>query len=623
MKKLYLYQMAAVAAVFLLASAPAPAQTFKSITQFGETNGAVPAGVLIMGKDGSLYGTTQSGGAVESGTLFRASTTGTLTTIHNFCSKASCADGSLPMGGVVLGSDGNLYGTTYGGGAHGQGTVFKFATGGAFTTIYSFCAQSNCTDGSSPHAGLFQASDGNLYGTTLAGGSANSGTVFKITTSGTLTTLYSFCSDANCTDGLSPEGGIIQGSDGNFYGTTSQGGLAGSGGTVFQLTSSGVLTTLYTFCSLANCRDGSAPYASLASGSDGNFYGTTSSGGRGTKGTAFKITPSGQLTTLYSFCIQTNCTDGEYPYAGLALGADGNFYGATQAGGAKSNVTTCPFGCGTYYQLTPTGTLNILYNFCSSLNCTDGAGPIAGVGLGTDGNFYGSTSYGGACTSRIEGCGTLYSWSPNVALPPTFVPTSVSFPSQTEGIASTPRSVSIQNPNTGSATLDISSITLTGNNDFVISANTCGTTLLAGRACKVSITYTPSVVGSESASLNVADNAPGSPQIVPVSGTSVAQVVVTPSSLTFPAIKVGKTSGSKNVNIKNNLPTTLTGISYQTAAPFAVASSTCGSTLASKGTCTLGITFSPTVKGTVNGTLTIKFNADNSPQVVTLSGTGN
>lgn len=622
MKKVHLYQIVSMAAVFLLASVSAPAQTFKSITQFGETNGAVPGGVLIQGKDGNLYGTTQSGGAVESGTLFRAGTSGTLTVIHNFCSRTNCADGSLPMGGVVQGSDGNLYGTTYGGGAHGQGTVFKFVTGGSFTTIYSFCAQSNCADGASPRAGLLQASDGNFYGTTLAGGSANSGTVFKITPTGTVTTLYSFCSQSNCADGLSPEGGVIQGTDGNFYGMTSQGGIFGSGGTVFRLTPSGVLTTLYTFCSLANCRDGAAPYAALALGSDGNFYGTTSSGGSASKGTAFKITPSGLLTTLYSFCVQTNCTDGEYPYAGLAQGNDGNFYGATQAGGTRSNVTTCPFGCGTYFQLTPTGTLNNLYNFCSSLNCTDGAGPISGVGLGTDGNFYGSTSYGGACATRIEGCGTLYSWSPDVALPPTFVPTSVSFPSQTVGITSSPRSVSIQNGNTGNATLDLSSITLTGNKDFVISANTCGATLLAGRACKVSITFTPSIVGSESASLNVADNAPGSPQTVPISGTSVAQVVVTPTSVSFPTIKVGKTSGAKNVNVKNNLPTTLTGISYQTAAPFAVSASTCGTTLASKATCSISITFSPTKTGTVNGTLTIKDNANNSPQIVTLTGTG-
>lgn len=622
MKKILLSQWAVLAAVFLVVSVSASAQTFKTITQFGELNGAVPSGVLVQGTNGNLYGTTQSGGSAEGGTVFRASTSGAVTTIHNFCSKANCADGSLPMGGVVLGSDGNLYGTTYAGGTQGQGTIFKITTTGSFTTLYNFCSQSNCTDGASPRAGLLQASDGSFYGTTIAGGAANSGTVFKVTPTGTLTNLYSFCSRSNCADGLSPEGGVIQGSDGNFYGMTSQGGAFGSGGTVFRVTSAGVLTTLYSFCSLADCADGSAPYAALALGSDGNFYGTTSGGGSASKGSAFKITPSGLLTTLYSFCVQTNCTDGEYPYAGLAQGNDGNFYGATQAGGAKSNSVTCSFGCGTYFQLTPAGALNTLYNFCSSLNCTDGAGPVAGVGLGQDGNFYGSTAYGGLCVARLEGCGTLFSWSPNVALAPTFVPTSISFPSQTVGITSSPRAVSIQNGNTGNATLDLSSITLTGNNDFVISSTTCGATLLAGRACKVSITFTPSVVGSESATLNVFDNAPGSPQTVPISGTSVAQVVVTPSSLTFPTIKVGKTSGSKNVNVKNNLPTTLTGISYQTASPFAVSSSTCGTSLASKATCSISVTFSPTVKGTVNGKLTIKFNANDSPQIVTLSGTG-
>ncbi len=224
----------------------------------------------------------------------------------------------------------------------------------SLTTLHAFAGYPN--DGSAPSAGLVQATDGNFYGTTYAGGTSGNcqggcGTVFRITPGGTLTTLHSF----DCYDGASPTAALVQGTDGNFYGTTYGGGANQYYGTVFKITPSGTLTSLYSFCAQANCTDGSMPYAGLVQGTDGNFYGTTLEGGAnsgcslgsGTCGTVFKITPGGTLTTLHSFCAQSGCADGGNPYAGLVQASDGNFYGTTFERGAN--------GYGTVFKITPSG----------------------------------------------------------------------------------------------------------------------------------------------------------------------------------------------------------------------------------------------------------------------------
>ncbi len=610
-----------IAAFCMAAAVVAPAQTFQTVVTFNSTNGAIPTGVLVQGTDGNLYGTTQYGGTANIGTVFKLTQGGALTTIYSFCLKTLCADGSLPDAGLIQGRDGNFYGTTFWGGSQNSGTIFKITPSGALTTLHSFCSLAQCADGANPHAALMIGSDGNFYGTTSGGGATNGGGVFKFTTSGAFTALYSFCSQANCADGSFPEGGVIQWTDGNFYGTTSAGGNTNAG-TVFKLTPSGVLTTLYTFCSLAKCADGEFPYAGLASGSDGNFYGTTSGSQPATGGTVFKITPSGLLTTLHRFCSLANCADGEYPFAGVVQGTDGNFYGTTEIGGANANNVDCVLGCGTFYRVTPAGTLTTLYNFCSNNNCSDGAESVAGVVQASSGTFYGTTFAGGTCLSLTEGCGTVFTWSTQVPLPPTLSPPSINFGNQAIDTSGTARTVTIKNVNTGYSILDLSGIKVSGNSDFAISANTCGATLTAGMGCKVSVTYTPTVLGAESGTLNVFDNAPGSPQTVTMSGTGIAQTVVTPMSLTFPKQKVGTTSPAKKVTLKNNLDTSLTGISYAATKPFAVSASTCGTTLASNSSCTISVVFTPTVTGTVTGKLTIKDSANNSPQIVSLTGTG-
>jgi uncharacterized repeat protein (TIGR03803 family) len=403
--------------LFLAATAVASSpRTFKRLANFDGTNGNNPLYISpVQGIDGNLYGTTYSGGAnVVGGTVFKVTPEGKLSAIHSFCSQTNCPDGAQPFAGLVQASDGNLYGTTSVGGIGqscpvqgGCGTIFKITPSGKLTTLYSFCAQANCADGSNPVSTVVQATDGDFYGTTVAGGNSQClangcGTVFKISRAGKFTTLYEFCSQTNCADGANPYAGLIQGSDSNLYGASQFGGING-GGTVFKITSKGTLTTLYSFCAQTNCTDGAYPQGTLAQATDGVLYGTTYNGGdNGTAcqygcGTLFKVTLQGALTTLYSFCAQMNCADGANPSAELVQATDGNFYGTTVFGGkGQSFCEVNPPGCGTVFRSTPAGALTTLHSFCNGPYCPDGAALYGGVVQATDAKFYGTTSYGGA-----------------------------------------------------------------------------------------------------------------------------------------------------------------------------------------------------------------------------------
>jgi uncharacterized repeat protein (TIGR03803 family) len=259
------------------------------------------------------------------------------------------------------------------------------------TTLYSFCSKSACSDGANPEGGLIQASDGNLYGTTELG------TVFKISLSGTLTTIGG-------TGGQFPVAGLIQGKDGNLYGTTSRGGpntctlrpgYRVSCGTVFKITTSGAVTTLASF----NQADGFMPSSPLIQGTDGNFYGTTPEGGANYPGfgTVFKVTPTGTLTVLHSF----DGADGEKSFAALVQGTDGNLYGTTSFGGGNAAY------CGTVFKISVTGTLATLHSFDGS----DGCGADAGLTQANDGNFYGTTSGFGS-----NNLGTVFKITPGGTL---------------------------------------------------------------------------------------------------------------------------------------------------------------------------------------------------------------
>jgi uncharacterized repeat protein (TIGR03803 family) len=388
--------------VFLLftMAATLPAQTLTTLYTFTGSNRAEIYTGLIQGTDGNLYGMTDTGGAGGGctggcGTIFKITASGAFTTLYNFCSQVNCADGDHPFGGALIqATDGNFYGTTLYGGinsscksGNGCGTVFKITASGELTTLHSF----GLDDGQYPQGGLVQGTDGNFYGVTVFGGTSQfcvsyygltgCGAIFKITPRGTLTTLYSFCpAGRNCADGENPFG-LVQGSDGNFYGTTGAGGTDRLG-TVFKITPTGHLTSLYSFCPETSCTDGYMPQAGLVQGRDGNFYGTTYLGGINQAGTIFKITPSGSLTSLYSFCSDpSTCTDGESPYSALIQATDGRFYGTTYDGGDNSN--------GTLFSITPTGALTTLYRFP---NVSTGASPAAALVQDTSGEFFGTTA---------------------------------------------------------------------------------------------------------------------------------------------------------------------------------------------------------------------------------------
>jgi uncharacterized repeat protein (TIGR03803 family) len=349
----------------------APAQTFTTLVYFNDGSSVFSS--LIQGRDGSLYGTSNNGGVSGAGSVFKVTPSGTLTTLYSFCSQANCADGSLPFSALSLGVDGNFYGTTQNGGTVGLGTAFKITPGGGFTVLHSF----DGTDGSSPDAGLVLGSDGNFYGTTYGGGNSEAGTVFKITPAGALTTLHSFAG----TDGDFPVAAVVQGFDGNFYGTTYAGGdqsspCFGACGTVFKVTPRGKFTSLHSF----DFTDGSTPYAPLVQAGSGAFYGTTFGGGdvdfHGCAvgcGTIFKISSGGAFATVHKF---HGGGDGGNLDSALIQATDGNLYG--------ENLNAADI-----FEFTLPRTFTTEHSFSAA----GGGGGSTEVFQATDGEFYGT--YGG------------------------------------------------------------------------------------------------------------------------------------------------------------------------------------------------------------------------------------
>lgn len=374
--------------LFLCAGAiSSSAQTFTTLISFDGANGAEPFSKLVQGFDGNLYGTTQIGGTNQydpSGTVFKITTDGTLTTLYTFCPQPGCPDGKSPAAGLALGIDGNFYGTTFLGGYPGFGTIFKITPEGTQSILHTFQG----TEGGNPTSGLIEASNGAFYGVAPQGGTHYQGTVFMMAAGPKVTRLYSFCSQPSCADGEQPSGPLMQGTDGNFYGTTPFGGTNNTG-TIFQITPAGVFKTLHTF----GGADGSGPTGGTVQAKGSSYiYGTTAWGGKYNQGTVFRIDRAGNLTTIHSFC-SANCADGSQP-SGLIQATDGNFYGTTQYGGFP--VCSSFFrGCGTIYKITPTGVLTTLYTFCTQANCLDGE-VSAGLVQATDGNFYATSAGGGA-----------------------------------------------------------------------------------------------------------------------------------------------------------------------------------------------------------------------------------
>jgi uncharacterized repeat protein (TIGR03803 family) len=348
----------------------------------GTTDGAGPSSAnLVQGSDGAFYGTTYRGGASDVGTVFNVSADGSLfSLLHSFTVR----EGN-PYGGLVHGADGAFYGTTSQGGAAGVGTVFKIMANGSLSILHNFGGGSS--DGAYPNAGLVQGKDGALYGTTLSGGASRAGTVFKVSTDGL---SFSLLQSLDAETGYSPRAALVQSTDGAFYGTTNQGGASGVG-TVFKVSADGSLfSVLHSFATV----NGAYPYAGLVQGTDGAFYGTTAGGGASGVGTVFKVSADeSSLSLLHSF----DPTNGDYPEAGLVQGKDGAFYGTALQGG----VVNChDLGCGTVFRISADGSsFSVLHKFAGGTS--DGGAPNASLVQGTDGAFYGTTTQGGASDNGV------------------------------------------------------------------------------------------------------------------------------------------------------------------------------------------------------------------------------
>jgi len=377
----------------------AQAQSFTDKVIYSFSGGADGNEPLFSGvvrdKAGNFYGTTYAGGAFNYGTVFKVDASGNETVLHSFGQKSFGPgnDGRTPYAGVVIDASGHLFGTTYEGGIKniqclkGCGIVFEIDPNSSEKVLYRFTGG---TDGGLPFGGVIRDSRGNLYGTTEIGGASGAGTVFKVDPSGTETVLHSF---AGQPDAQYPEAGLICDEVGDFYGTTSAGGVYGLG-TVFELDASGHETVLYSFAGSFNS-DGQGPDTALLRAPNGDLYGTTFQGGNGI-GTVFKVDTSGHETILHAFGSFQN--DGAYPESPLAFDSQGNVYGTTIQGGT--------FGLpgGVVYEISAEGAYSVVYDFGGK---SDGSAPAGPLLPGSDGSFFGTTSSGGSA-----GPGTVYQLIP-------------------------------------------------------------------------------------------------------------------------------------------------------------------------------------------------------------------
>jgi uncharacterized repeat protein (TIGR03803 family) len=594
-----------VSALCVMAAVTAAGQGFTVIHDFAgyETeSGAEPSFAPIQATNGNFYGTTGSGGGGSCtfgcGTIYQITSDDAFTVLYSF----QYPDWG-PSSILIQASDGNLYGmTAWGGGSpncyetNGCGTVYEITPAGAFSTVYSF------NEAAGPSQ-VMQASDGNFYGTTFYGGSSTNcslgcGMIFQLTPGGTLTTVYSF----GGSDGSQP-GAIIQASDGNFYGITLGGGASGDG-TIFQLTASGTLTTLHSFSGA----DGIEP-VSLIQAKSGNFYGVTVAGGANNGGTVFEITSTGTLTPVYSFCAAERCSDGNEPIT-LMQASDGNLYGTTLWGGNARE------GGGTIFEING-ATLTTIHKFTPTARSYLGGNfPAGGLVQAADGNFYGTTVSGGTYNNCGNSCGTIFTFGPATA---TLSRTSSNFGSQALNETSAALSVTLKN--NGVTLLNVSNVALNG--EFGIASNECtGRSLTSGQECTVSVTFTPAALGLQNGTLSFTDNVGSSPQTVTFSGTGVEPATLSPTSATYRKQMLGTTSSARTFTLFNHQNLTLSDLGISITGDFAVSATTCSTNLAAKKECEISVTFTPTQIGTRTGTLSLSDSAGNSPQVVTLTGTG-
>jgi uncharacterized repeat protein (TIGR03803 family) len=366
-----------------VACAPGAAATLYAFS--GGADGRYPDSGLTAGLDGDFYGTTTFGGAHGLGTVYKITSAGVHTVLYSFTGGPN--DGQHPASGLELGSDGAFYATTTAGGAFGLGTFFRITHAGVATLLYSFAGTGS--SGARPQ-GLTLLADGNFYGTTTSGGANGLGTVFRMTSQGVQTVLHSFTPDSA---GHTPVAGLSSNSDGYLYGVTYYGGTNNLG-TIFRLAPNGTgFVTLHSFA--GGAADGQYPGTKLRNVADGTLYGSTGAGGAHGRGTLFRYNPtSGVISVLHSFAGAPD--DGSYPSCRLRVGNDGNLYGVTYYGGY--------FDLGTFFRITPAGELSVLHSFAGG---TDGRSPNSSLLVTSDGDFYGTTVAGGPTNN-----GTIYKIRP-------------------------------------------------------------------------------------------------------------------------------------------------------------------------------------------------------------------
>lgn len=386
----------------------------------GCMDGVSPQTPLLQDSSGNLFGVTSSGGS--GGVVFELRRNGTgygFKTLHSFCSLASCADGNLPLGGLILDVNGALYGSASSGGAHDGGVVYELTPGRSgrkwkFRVLYDLCALANCADGGFPRGALsYQGVQSGalydgvspLYGSTASGGPSDVGVAFQLTRHARRTTekvIYEFCSLANCSDGSQPTGTLLPDASGNLFGMAID-NIDGHG-LLFELkprhrTYANIV--LHKFCVSSGCPDGDSPRDGLVFDGAGDLIGTTQRGGtHDGNGVLFKVVPNGansQETVLYDFCAQANCADGNWPMGNIAVAPNGDLYGVTTNGGTGDNGTAF---------LVHNGVQSVIYRFCALSGCADGRNTTS-IMLGASGDLFGATDLGGAHDD-----GTLFELTP-------------------------------------------------------------------------------------------------------------------------------------------------------------------------------------------------------------------
>jgi uncharacterized repeat protein (TIGR03803 family) len=387
-------------------------------TQDDCADGSFPTAGLVADTKGNLFGVTETGGTHNDGIVFeleRHRKTYTLKVLHDFC--FSCGDGDFPFASLIADVNGNLYGTTLGGGAHDCGIVFRLSPGTKkLKVLHDFCTQEG--DGNSldqalsyagKNSGMLYDGASPLYGTTAEGGANAHGTVFSLTPSGrtwALTTLYAFCALSGCADGGTPSGEVLVDNAGNLFGNAS---LGGGGGSVYELSPAGSAPMtekiVHSFCAPNDCPDGQEPTGALAMTPSGEIFGTTENALGSEGGAIFKLTSNGtgwDESLAHVFC-SGKCDDGYLPSGGLIADSHGDIYGVDELGGAGEHGV----GGGVAFRLRG-NKLTPLYPFCSEENCADGRVPMGTLTIDGRGDLFGVTSQGGPVT----GAGTIFQLHP-------------------------------------------------------------------------------------------------------------------------------------------------------------------------------------------------------------------